>query len=104
MNSNYSAARQNLEKAYDHLQDNDETSQKMREAIGILIDALVTKQFTSKAQVLPFPPGKGRSPRSPETPSTSRAFMERGTEKENSPASRRLRVRLHPQTALVSGG
>lgn len=67
MRSNYLAARENLEKAYEHLQADDETSRKMREAIGILIDAMVVVQFKRKGQVLEFPlkqPPRAASPQS----------------------------------------
>lgn len=55
MNSNYSAASEDLKKAYSHLQGEEETSQKMREAIGILIDATIAMQFKRNGQVLAFP-------------------------------------------------
>lgn len=46
MNSDFAAARYNLERAYQYLSGNDETSQKTREALDLLIEAVITAEHS----------------------------------------------------------
>jgi undecaprenyl pyrophosphate synthase len=59
MRSNHSAARAHLERAYDHLRGNDETSRQAREALDLLIEALAVAEYSRRpAEVVGFPVGK----------------------------------------------
>ena len=63
--SNFAAARLFLERAAEMLQGDDETSQQAREALDLLIEAVVTKEFSRLAKgdnVARFPNGPGRDP------------------------------------------
>jgi hypothetical protein len=55
--SNFAGARQCLERAFDLLQGNDRLSVQSREALGLLIEAMVAEECSrrSAAKILPFP-------------------------------------------------
>ncbi len=64
MQSDFSGARQCLERTLRHLQGSDETSKRSRQALGLLIEAMVTAERTQRtfaASILPFP-GSHRRP------------------------------------------
>lgn len=48
MRSNYSAARAHLERAYDHLCGDDDTSRQAREAVDLLIEAVAVAECSRK--------------------------------------------------------
>lgn len=57
MQSNFAGARQFLERAVECLKGSDVTSERMREAIAMLIEAALTAEHTRRendAEVLPF--------------------------------------------------
>ena len=57
MRSDFASARGHLELAFDCLRGADNTSEKMREAIAMLIEAALTEEFARRddvAKVLPF--------------------------------------------------
>ncbi len=54
--SDFSAARVHLERAYDYLRGNDQTSGSAREALDLLIEAVAIAECRRpKVQVLPYP-------------------------------------------------
>ena len=55
--SDFAGARQCLERAFDLLQGNDRMSAQTREALGLLIEAMVAEECSrrSVAKILPFP-------------------------------------------------
>jgi hypothetical protein len=55
--SDFAGARQCLERAFDLLQGNDRLSMQTREALGLLIEAMVAEECSrgSAAKILPFP-------------------------------------------------
>ncbi len=58
MRPNHSAARHHLEEAYRLLPGNDELSVKSRQALSILIDAMLAQEFSTEddsAKVIEFP-------------------------------------------------
>jgi hypothetical protein len=58
MQSNFAEASRCLERTFLHLQGSDEVSQRSRFALGLLMDALLTAEYTSErlaATILPFP-------------------------------------------------
>lgn len=58
MRPNHSAARHHLEEAYRLLPGNDELSVKSRQALSILIDAMLAQEFSAEddsAKVIEFP-------------------------------------------------
>ncbi len=56
MKSNFAATRELLECAHNQLSGTDETSQRIREALNLLIDAVTTAEHTeTKGKVLAFP-------------------------------------------------
>jgi hypothetical protein len=58
MRSTFSAARHHLEEAYRILRDDDELSVKSRQALALLIDALLTAEYAgreTRAEVIEFP-------------------------------------------------
>lgn len=55
MTSDFSIARQHLQKAYDSLRGADRMSAEARHAIDLLIEAIATREFARKpAEILPF--------------------------------------------------
>jgi undecaprenyl pyrophosphate synthase len=55
MKSNHSAARAHLERAYDHLCGNDNTSRQAREALDLLIEAMAIAEYSHEsAQIVLF--------------------------------------------------
>jgi hypothetical protein len=58
MTSDFSAARVDLERAYHHLRGDDAMSRRGREALDLLIEAVVVEEFRQprqNAEVLRFP-------------------------------------------------
>ncbi|EHK56562.1 hypothetical protein MAXJ12_14408 [Mesorhizobium alhagi CCNWXJ12-2] len=57
MRSDFSGARQCLERAFDLLQGNDRLSVQSREALGLLIEAMIAEECSRRnaAKILPFP-------------------------------------------------
>ncbi|MCT7378010.1 hypothetical protein [Chelativorans salis] len=56
MQSDFAAARQLLERAQDELYGSDETSQKVRESLDLLIEAIATAEYRRPpAEIVPFP-------------------------------------------------
>lgn len=58
MGSKFSAARRHLEEAHRMLRDDDELSVKSRQALAILIDALLSAEYAERKQgcnVIAFP-------------------------------------------------
>jgi hypothetical protein len=55
--SDFAGARQCLERAFDRLQGSDRLSVQSREALGLLIEAMVAEECSrgSAAKILPFP-------------------------------------------------
>ena len=57
MRSDFSGARQCLERAFDLLQGSDRLSEEAREAISLLIEVMATKEYSrveNTATILPF--------------------------------------------------
>ena len=57
MRSDFSGARQCLERAFDLLQGSDRLSEQAREAISLLIEVMATKEYSrveNTATILPF--------------------------------------------------
>jgi hypothetical protein len=64
MRSDFATARRYLEQAQDCLRGDDNLTEKMLAALGLLIDAALTAEYTRSrtAEVVPFPPaGAGRA-------------------------------------------
>lgn len=56
MTSDFSAARDHLDRAYLYLRGDDETSRKAREALDLLLEAIITAEHTRPcAKVISFP-------------------------------------------------
>ena len=56
LHSDFSAARLHLDRAYDSLRGDDETSCKAREALDLLIEAIVTAEYARpRGEILAFP-------------------------------------------------
>jgi hypothetical protein len=55
--SDFAGARQDLERAFDRLQGSDRLSIQTREALGLLIEAMVAEEYSRSkaAKILPFP-------------------------------------------------
>ncbi|MER9572722.1 hypothetical protein NKI77_26625 [Mesorhizobium opportunistum] len=61
MTSDFSAARVHLDRAYDYLRGDDPMSQRGREALDLLIEAVAVEEFKQprqSAEVLRFPIGR----------------------------------------------
>ncbi|WP_244750049.1 MULTISPECIES: hypothetical protein [Phyllobacteriaceae] len=61
MTSDFSAARVHLDRAYHYLRGDDPMSQRGREALDLLIEAVVVEEFrqpSQNAEVLMFPIGR----------------------------------------------
>jgi hypothetical protein len=55
LTSDYSAARGHLERAYDALKGQDETSARLRETLDLLIEAVATAEYSRPAKVVDHP-------------------------------------------------
>ncbi len=56
LHSDFSAVRLHLDRAYDHLRGNDETSRKARAALDLLIEVITTAEYARpRGEVVPFP-------------------------------------------------
>lgn len=63
--SDFAAARVHLQRAFDYLYGDDETSKQAREALDLLIEAVATVEHRRpKAEVLLHPAANGQGPRS----------------------------------------
>jgi len=80
MKSEFSAARVHLERAYDALHGDDETSSKTREALDLLIEAVAAAEYSRPSAKVIALPSRARNPSPPRQPQKNPAGLgPRGT-------------------------
>ncbi|MET2830543.1 hypothetical protein [Mesorhizobium shangrilense] len=80
MKSEFSAARVHLERAYDALRGDDETSSKTREALDLLIEAVAAAEYSRPSATVIDLPIRAKNPSPPQIPQKSPAGLSpRGT-------------------------
>jgi hypothetical protein len=64
MKSDFAMARRHLERAYNALSGDDETSRKSRDALDLLVDAILTAEYRrQECEIIPFPADEDRRSR-----------------------------------------